>query len=260
MSAEINNREYRQQVLQKLISQLHGGKSVEEVKNRFTAVFGDVSAEEIAQAEQILIDGGLSVSQVQRLCDVHAPVFQKPFDCSECTSDATQTPGHPANILWRENRAIEQHTDLLREKLSLLPDDGEEIALKIGLKRLMEIDRHYSKKEKLLFPYLEQYGTTVPLKVMWGVDDEIRAQLKEILKQLETQTAEQMESQIEALFDKIKEMIWKEENTLLPVLLEKLTQGEWKTVADKSREIGYCLIGNVPEWQPPAETRTHAAR
>ena len=52
MSAEIHNREYRQQVLKELISQLHDGKSVEEVKGRFAAVFGDVSAEEIAQARE----------------------------------------------------------------------------------------------------------------------------------------------------------------------------------------------------------------
>lgn len=259
MSAEINNREYRQQVLQELISQLHDGKSVDEVKNRFAAVFGNVSAEEIAQAEQALIEGGLPVTEVQRLCDVHASVFKDSIDCSSCTTDATQTPGHPANVLWRENRAIEQHIDLLKEKLSLLPDDGEEIALKIGLKRLTEIDRHYSKKENLLFPYLEQYGITAPPKVMWGVDDEIRAQLKEILKQLETQPAEQLEPQIQALFDKIKEMVFKEENILLPMLLENLTQDEWKTVADESEEIGYCLIGDVPEWQPPAGKRVQPA-
>ena len=59
MSAEINNREYRQQVLKELISQLHDGKSVDEVKDQFAAVFGNVSAEEIAQAEQALILGGL---------------------------------------------------------------------------------------------------------------------------------------------------------------------------------------------------------
>ena len=45
MSAEINNREYRQQVLQELIGQLHDGKTVEEVQDRFAAVFGNVSAE-----------------------------------------------------------------------------------------------------------------------------------------------------------------------------------------------------------------------
>ncbi|MEM5769241.1 MAG: DUF438 domain-containing protein, partial [Bacillota bacterium] len=54
MSAEINNRSYRQEVLKELIAQLHHGKTVEEVQGKFAEVFGNVSAEEIAQAEQAL--------------------------------------------------------------------------------------------------------------------------------------------------------------------------------------------------------------
>ena len=52
MSKEIDNRAYRQKVLADMIAQLHAGKAVSEVKGQFEAVFGGVSAEEIAQAEQ----------------------------------------------------------------------------------------------------------------------------------------------------------------------------------------------------------------
>jgi len=34
------------------------------------------------------------------------------------------------------------------------------------------------KKRKSIIPYLEKYGITAPPKVMWGVDDEIRADIK----------------------------------------------------------------------------------
>ena len=44
---------------------------------------------------------------------------------------------------------------------------------------LWEIDKHYARKEHLLFPYMEKYGITAPPKVMWGVDDEIRDAIKE---------------------------------------------------------------------------------
>lgn len=36
---------------------------------------------------------------------------------------------------------------------------------------LWEIDKHYLRKEDLLFPYLEKYGITAPPKVMWGVPE-----------------------------------------------------------------------------------------
>lgn len=48
-------------------------------------------------------------------------------------------------------------------------------------------------------------------------------------------------------------MIFKEENILIPMLLETLTQDEWKTIADGSEEIGY-LIDKVPVWKPVKET------
>lgn len=256
MSAEINNREYRQQVLQELISQLHDGKSVDEVKDQFAAVFGNVSAEEIAQAEQALILGGLPVGEVQRLCDVHAAVFKGSIEEIHRPSDPAKIPGHPINTLWRENRALETLIQDMQSKLS--SGANAQSGLKDDLTRLMEIDRHYSKKENLLFPYLEQYGITAPPKVMWGVDDEIRDELKEILKKLPAESAAQLAPRLEALFNRITEMIFKEENILFPMLIENLTQDEWKIIADEVADLGYCLIDGAPVWKPTAENKPKA--
>ncbi|WP_085833100.1 DUF438 domain-containing protein [Clostridium merdae] len=252
MSAEINNREYRQQVLKELITQLHDGKSVDEVKDQFAAVFGNVSAEEIAQAEQALILNGLPVSEIQRLCDVHSAVFKGSIEEIHQPSDPAKIPGHPVNLLWRENRALEALVKEIRTRLSFGNSPSD---LKDPLAKLMEIDRHYSKKENLLFPYLEQYGITAPPKVMWGVDDEIRDELKDIRKQLDSATAEQLKPRLEALFNRIEEMIFKEENILFPMLTENLTQDEWKVIASEVPEIGLCLIDNVPVWKPAAENK-----
>lgn len=249
MSAEINNREYRQQVLKELIGQLHDGKTVEEVQGRFAAVFGNVSAEEIAQAEQALIQGGLPVPEVQRLCDVHAAVFKGAIEEIHRPSDPVKIPGHPLNTLWRENRAVEE---LVSELEPMVAVGGED--LKRGLERLSQLDRHYVKKENLLFPYLEQYGITAPPKVMWGVDDEISDQLKALRKNGGPA------AEVEELFHKISEMIFKEENILFPMLLEHLTQDEWKTVAAESGDLGYCLIDGVPAWRPEAEYKPQAER
>lgn len=251
MSAEINNREYRQQVLKELISQLHDGKSVEEVKGRFAAVFGDVSAEEIAQAEAALIQGGLPVNEVQRLCDVHAAVFKGSIEEIHQPSDPSKIPGHPADTMNRENRAVEKLIQKIREILDASSPDsyaGEDVEKVFA--RLSEIDLHYSKKENLFFPYLEQYGVTAPPKVMWGVDDEIRGLLKNLRRDLPSKPLSELKPQAETLFNRISEMIFKEEKILLPMLLENLTQDEWKTIAEESNDIGFCLIDNVPAWNP----------
>ncbi len=250
MSGEINNREYRQRVLKELIGLLHDGHGVDEVKGRFEAAFDGVSAEEIAQAEQALIANGLPVSEVQRLCDVHAAVFKGSIEQIHAAGPS-DIPGHPANTLKMENRAIAALAGEIRQHL-MFPsgaDAKEKLAAKI--RKMGEIDRHYLKKENLLFPYMEQYGITAPPKVMWGVDDEIRDELRSVLRDLEAD-APGLRGRIEALLGKIQEMAFKEENIMLPMLIENLTQDEWQRIADEDQEFGYCLIDPAPVWTPAA--------
>jgi len=47
-----------------------------------------------------------------------------------------------------------------------------------ALNDLMDIEKHYQRKEHLLFSCLERHGIAGPSKVMWGKDDEIRGLLK----------------------------------------------------------------------------------
>lgn len=249
MSKEINNREYRQNVIKNIISQLHAGISPEEMKQQFEAAFSGVSATEISEAEQALIREGLPVSEVQRLCDVHAAVFQGSVEEIH-QEDYGSIPGHPVNVMKQENRAVEKLLEYrIKLHLSALPDATALTALKEDLEELSKIDLHYSRKENILFPYMERYGITAPPKVMWGVDDEIRAMLKEVRQQVSAGDTEQLRQKMESLSAKIKDMIDKEEKIMLPMLTETLTQDEWKRIAHDSREIGF-LLEEVPEWNP----------
>ena len=110
MSELINNSAYRQRVLKELIAELHQGKTVEDVRQKFAAVFQDVPAADIAAAEQILINEGLPVSEVQRLCDVHAAVFKGSIADIHRPLDPAGVPGHPLHTFKLENRALEQFT------------------------------------------------------------------------------------------------------------------------------------------------------
>src|SRR5699024_294565 len=95
-----------------------------------------------------------------------------------------EVPGHPIHTLRQENVAIQKHIlENINPKLEAFikedsPDNINSLIEDINL--LWDIDKHYSRKENLIFPYLEKYNITAPPKVMWGVDDEIRALLKEI--------------------------------------------------------------------------------
>ncbi|HEX3023267.1 MAG TPA: DUF438 domain-containing protein [Lachnospiraceae bacterium] len=255
MSESINNREYRKEVLKQVIKQLHEGKSVEEVKEQFEVAFTGVSATEISEAEGALIAEGLPVTEIQRLCDVHASVFKGSIEEIHQPTDQTQIPGHPANTLIRENKEIDRIIEKqIRPYLNDLDSADSKTALTNGLQLLSKIHLHYLRKENLLFPYMEQYGITAPPKVMWGVDDEIREQLKEVVSELTTSIKDHTAwvQKVEALLERVTEMIFKEENILIPMLIETLTQDEWKSIADESGEIGF-LIDNVPTWNPAKE-------
>jgi hypothetical protein len=251
MSEHINNREYRKEMIKKMITQLHEGKTIDEVKGMFNEVFQGVSATEISEAEQALISEGLPVAEVQRLCDVHAAAFKGSITEIHRQVDVSLIPGHPANTMKAENMFLQTLIDArIRPMIDQMIQPETKIHLLKALEDLAGIDIHYSKKENLMFPYLEKYGITAPPKVMWGVDDEVRAQLKEVRQRVQSgNLSADTIITLETLLTKISEMIYKEENILLPMLVEHLTQPEWKTIDDESAEIGQ-LVEKLGQWQP----------
>lgn len=260
MSADINNTEYREKVLSDLIGRLHDGATVDDVKDEFDRVFGNVSASEIAAAEQRLIAGGMPVSEVQRLCDVHAAVFRGSIEDIHASADVDLILGHPIWAMKKENRAIER---LMRNELELdlraLEADptGPTDLLAGDLERLASIDIHYQKKEELMFPFLEKYGIDGPGKVMWGVDDEIRADIKAARQMVQDFTPDSDVAALRTAIDEvtaaIDEMIFKEEHILIPMLLEHFQPSEWKDISEGQTEYGYTLIRKPPYvWTPSA--------
>ena len=263
MSELINNREKRSQVLKALIHELHEGKTVEEVREKFAAEFEGVSATEISAAEQALIADGMPVTEIQRLCDVHAAVFKGTIEEIHKPQTAEEMPGHPVNTLIRENRAIERLIDTQIKPNQARLADGDTVArqeLTQAFERLLEIDKHYSKKENLLFPYLEKNGITAPPKVMWGVDDEIRQMIKDAHVALSSGPANEAAVKIADAIEKVTEMIFKEENILVPMAMDALKPAEWGAIAAAVSEIGFCLIKGVPAWQPEPSATDDSAQ
>ncbi|AIQ55675.1 DUF438 domain-containing protein [Paenibacillus borealis] len=274
MSELINNREVdvpeqtrRQAMLKEIIKELHAGKSVEEVKARFAEAVGDVTVAEISAMEHSLMtEEGIPVEEVQRLCSVHTAIFKGSIEQIHRSSKPEEQPGHPVHTFKLENREIERlvnfrlelHTDKFKKNAS------DEIIFKLleDLSLLLDLDKHYSRKENLLFPYLEKYGIYGPTKVMWGVDDGIRNMIKEAKKALSAYNGEsgQIAASLEEIIKEVNEMIFKEENILLPMALDKLTEDEWVKIARESDEIGFCLTAPEQEWIPERAAEPEGAQ
>ncbi|NLD26442.1 MAG: DUF438 domain-containing protein [Acholeplasmataceae bacterium] len=261
MSELINNSEFRQKKLKELIKSLHEGKTVDEVKSEFQKHFADVSTSEISQIEQALIKEGLAVEEVQRLCDVHATVFKGSISDIHSTKDYSKIPGHPVNVFIEENKAIEEliNEDIFPNLRSLEEkiDHNKYLLVRIGFDRLQEIERHYSRKEYLFFPYLEKHNITAPPKVMWGVDDEIRADIKAVIAMLNSTGVNiiQLKEQAEVVLQKVLDMVFKENNILIPLMAETFSLYEWIKIDEATPEFGYTLVKPTRSWKvEPEET------
>ena len=256
MSEIINNREHRQKILKELIEELHRGKTVDEVKPRFEELIkGGVTTTEITEMEAALVAEGMPVEEIQKLCDVHAAVFKGSIQDIHRPVRPENIPGHPVHTFVQENRAIEEVMATIQNDLEQFKTDDSKSNLKKlikGFDKLWEIDKHYFRKENLLFPYLEKYGITTPPKVMWGVDDEIREDIRNCKKAVseEKEDKSKIIEMIENLINRIEEMIYKEEHILFPMCMDTLTEDEWLGIEEESDEIGYCITEPAGKWKP----------
>jgi len=262
MSELINNSQSRKELLKHMILQLHKGEAPETVKVQLTNLLKGIPYDEVVEVEQELIKEGLPVEEVLKLCDIHSMVLEGNID----HTDAKAIPaGHPADTFKKENRELEKLVLTLNSLYAQVKDSSnaaEPIDISINkmlgiFNALTDVDKHYRRKENLLFPFLESKGITGPPTVMWGKHDETRAFLKnaiEALQQAKGATAYELSEIIDYLLapasKAITDMIMKEEEILLPMCMDELTDQEWFEILQQTNEIGFCLFDPTDEWLP----------
>jgi DUF438 domain-containing protein len=262
VSELINNREKRVQTLKEVILHLHRGEAPDAVRGRLAALISEVDASEVAAMEQQLMSEGMSHQEVQSLCDLHADVLKDVMNRPE--TPMPLPPGHPVHQFRAENRALGAAAHAARgrvRKLAAVPDEGRfdadrREALR-AFETLWEVDKHYQRKEHLVFSVLERHGTTGPSKVMWGKDDEVRELLKASLSALREEEVSGAELRLVAetvldpALDALEGMIYKEENILFPMTLGLFTEGDWGEIFRQSAEYGWCLVAPGTAYRPP---------
>jgi len=262
MSEFINNIEYRQKLLKDIIKSLHDGKDIEEAKKAFKEHFNEVSTQEISMMEQALIKEGMAIHEVQSLCNVHASLFDGSISDIHPEKDQSKIKGHPVQVFLEENERIEK---LIKEEIEpYIEQSGKtaELMLRVGFDRLSEIHKHYARKEYLFFPHLEKHGIDAPPKVMWAKDDDIRKMIKHVLHSLSSVDHNQSETKRDVLaaIHEVREMIFKENNILIPLLLETLTFFDWIMVDQATLEIGYFIEPPKYQWTDKKEPTTETPK
>ena len=268
MSELIDNRTERVATLKGIIQRLHAGESPDEVRRTLKDLVARTDYTEVMAMEQELIAGGMPIPEIQRMCDLHSQVTR---DVLVQVAVAPLPPGHPVDTFRRENEALREAAGRMRQAMDRVTalDDGADptealFAWRQAVNDLQDVDKHYQRKEHLVFSVLERHGIQGPSKVMWGKDDEIRALLKEVSVTLRRAGASLADWKTlastagAAAASALMEMIYKEEQILLPMCLEKFTPEEWAEVWASSPRYGWCLVG-PREGYRPAGTETGPA-
>lgn len=262
MSEMIDNATRRKELLKHMILQLHQGQAPDAVRPQLVRLLGQVPYGDVVEVEQELISEGLPVAEVLRLCDVHTEALRGAISQEGAR---TAPAGHPVDVFLRENRALEWElariTSLLGELEGREDDaDARDVLAQVRghVHALMDVEKHYQRKENLLFPFLEKRGISGPPTVMWGKHDETRRFLKNAVAALEAASTGATVGEARALAslvlhpatEAVAGMIDKEQQILLPMCLDTLTDPEWWEIARGSAEIGTCLIDPTETWRP----------
>jgi len=153
--------------------------------------------------------------------------------------------------LMKENRALEIRLNTVKQILKDYNTNTEFTYQNLRNKlipiflEILDFDKHYIKKENILFPYLEKYWHNYnPIKVMWSLHDDIRNSLKKLLLIIENPGSQWNDLNIEIgkFFFLVIGMIFKEEKIIFPAAFETIPEKEWKTMHLQSFEMPFSLI------------------
>jgi hypothetical protein len=153
-------------------------------------------------------------------------------------------PDGLSGILDRENEALLLRLADIRQTLTEKPPDSRRRLL-AQVRDLADVDRHYLKKENVLFPLLERKQPYFAgLALMWALHDEIRLRLRQALACLEAPESSdrQVFEVLGRLIFGLHGMVTKERLILLPAAAAVFNASEEAEMLRQGHEYGYAFI------------------
>lgn len=232
--------------LKNILLQLRNDTHVPSVITQFEPFFSmhrDVTIR-LLLIELLSSDDVITVEDVRRF--IH--VFYRFLQVNELDRFK---PDHPINVLMEENRKLENVLEQIDFIVHILEDEfpncGDEIItiFQKETELLGSFQNHYHRKQKLYFPILERYGYYTPSKFIWQKDDRICALYKGFRTLVDTLPEGEVESiriTFNSFENQFNEMIFLEEQLLLPIFISLFNTEDWDAIAMESDAFGYTFI------------------
>ena len=198
----------RNSILKDLIARLHNNENIETIKKEFDTKLNKVSAVEVHNAMHELIKEGMDIDEAKEYFYTRSLILKDGIENNE------------DDIIYFKNTN--------REIEKLLNDILENKDRNIFEELYKKIKNHYIKKESLIFIALKKHDNDEPSKVMSKVDKDIIYYM-DYIKNLDDNS---FFTEINKLCNNINDMIFKEENILIPLAVSVLSEDELKDIKE----------------------------
>ena len=212
----------RNEILKDLIKRLHNGENIENIKKEFAEKLNKVSAIEIHNAMHELVESKMSIDEAKRFFYIRSLILSDAIDNEDINQNYKDN-----YIVIEEFKKENIEIEKLIENVIASKD------IKLFEEFYNKLNNHYIKKESLFFTGLNKYGNSEPSKIMAKVDKEILEEAKEIISINDNKVFDK----IEELKNKIKDMIFKEENILIPLVISTFSKEDFEELKEKYFKI-----------------------
>ena len=170
-------------------------------------------------------------------------------------------PGSMLQIMEENNREMEGLLDIIRPvfKSFFKNPKSEKIRAELAghFEKLEKFGTYYVIKENVFFPWIErQMPEHRCLQLMWSFHDQIRQNIRSILKLLKEHGNNSLEINqlVGDVFFHMLSIKFREEKILFPYILSVLGDKGLESIRSQALELGF------PYWQPKPEKKTEVAK
>ena len=238
MSEFINNSENRVKNLLEFSKGMINGEKGTDLIEKYGSALENITPYDMVEMEDRQIKMGITVAtikeHVEKIINVINPYLEK-YNWQK------PAEGHPLYYLMLENVEIEKILAEIKKTIK----NRDLKKLKELVVKLSETEKHFVRKENILFPYLEKvldnYG---PLTVMWSLHDDIRRTWKELVVHIEEdgEFTTRINQDLGELFFLMFGMISKQDLIIYPIAMETVAEEDWAEMQMQSAELGYSYI------------------
>lgn len=209
----------RNKILKDLIKRLHNGENIANIKREFAEKLHKVSAIEIHKAMHELVESGMPIDEAKRFFYMRSLILEDAIDNEDINRN------YKDDFIAIEE--FKKENTEIKKSIENIIDSKD---IKLLEEFYNQLNNHYIKKETLFFTGLNKYGNSEPSKVMTKVDKEILEELKEVINIKDDKVFDK----IKELKSKIFDMIFKEENILIPLVVSTFSNEDFEEIKEKN--------------------------